>query len=187
MAAPNVAKIQRVPGRLIWNPTDLGNAEPYGGTYLGVTRAMEFEPGPKLRQIKSESLGSIKDVIYCGEEPKFYCVLRYPDSDALTQAAFKAIASGSQGIHWLFRPGGTTANTRAGTSLESKGGKLLFSPRADDEHDMVLMYHAIPAIAETARLQHSIGVEYGLALVFYGAPDSSGRVYDTGRKANLVL
>lgn len=187
MAAPSASSILRVPGDLIWNPTDLGNPPAYGGTYLGMARDKEFIPQPVLRPIWAEEMSTYTDVIYGGERVVFKCVLRYPDSDALTTAAFKAIASGSSGIHWLFRPGGTTANTRAGTSLFTRAGKLLFAARARTDHPFLILYNAIPAIDESAKLQMSLGEEYGLALVFYGTPDSSGRVYDTGRRANLVL
>lgn len=176
-----------VRGSLIWNPTDLGNAPAYGGTYLGMSRDQVFEPRPVLDEIWAEELGAYADVFYCGERPLFTGVLRYPDADAIDTIAFKSVASGSVGSHWLFRPGGTTGNTRPGTSLFNSSGKLLFAPHAKDDHPMFIMYAAIPAIAEAARIQLSLGEEYGLAFAFYGGVDTSGRCYDTGRRGSLVL
>lgn len=187
MSAPSSASILRTPGTLIWNPTNLGAAEPYGGTYLGQVRDIEFHPQPQVRQVYAEEFGSNVDTIYCGEKVFLTAVLRYPDSDAVTQAAFKSVASGSSGIRWLFRPGGTTENTRAGTSLFSKGGKLLFAPRAATAHPFLLMRNALPAFDEAIKLQMSFSEEYGLAVAFWGIPDSSGRVYEVAQRANLAL
>jgi len=187
VAAPNLSSIQRIPARLVWDPTDLGAAEPYGGTYLGLTRDQEFEPNPQVVPTLSESVGSYTDVYYCGERVLFRAVLRYPDADAVTETAFKTVASGSSGIRMLFRPGGTTENTRAGTSLFSKAGKLLVAARATTDHPMLLMYNAIPALDEAAKLSFSFKAEYGLAVAFWGTPDANGRVYDFARRANLVL
>lgn len=187
MSAPSSTQILRVPGTLIWNPTDLGQAEPYGGTYLGQVRDIEFAPQPKVRPILAEEWGANVDVVYCGERPLLRAVLRYPDSDAVSTAAFKAVASGSSGIRWLFRPGGTTENTRAGTSLFSRGGKLLFAARASSSHPFILLRNALPAFDEALKLQMSFGEEYGIALAFWAAPDSSGRAYDVALKSNLTL
>lgn len=188
MAAASSSSIIRVPGDLVWNPTDLGGTAPaYGGTVLGTCRDKEFTPQPILRPIWNQVWGSYSDVIYCGEKVLFKAVVRYPDSDLLLNTMFKAIASGSSGVHWLFRPGGTTGNTRAGAALSSVSGKLLFSPRAPLAHPMVILYNACPALDEAAKLQFSLGEEYGLACAWWGTPDSSGRVYDTGLRANLVL
>lgn len=189
MAAPASGSIIRVPGRLIWNPTNLGTTEPYGGTYLGTCRGIRFNPNPQYREIWAEELGSVVDEIYVGEGPcTITATVRYPDDDMLTTVAARAIASGSSGVHWLFRPGGTTSNTRAGTSLyDNKVGVLLFAPRAYVNHPMYILYRAIPMISEDAELKHSLNDEYGLTVKFIGVPSSNGRVYDTGRRANLVL
>lgn len=191
MAAPSVANIIRVPGRLIWNPSDLGDTSgtppSFGGTFLGITRDQEFAPDPVIEGIWAEELGAWADVLYLGERPLFKAVLRYPDADALSTIMPKAIASGSSGVHWLFRPGGTTENTRAGSSLFGNAGKLLFAPHAKTAHPMLIMYNAVPALDVAARIQFSLKREWGVAVAFWGTPDSSGRVYDTGQRANLVL
>lgn len=189
MSAANTASIIRAFGTLIWNPTDLGAAEPYGGTYLGQVRGIVFKPQPQYRDIWAEEFGSVTDSIYVGEGPcEIRATLRYPDVDMVNVVAPKSIQPGSSGIHWLFRPGGTTSNTRAGTSLyDSKSGKLLFAPYATNAHPMILMYKALPQIATDGEIPFSIKDEWGLPVRFVGAPDSNGRVYDTGRKATLVL
>lgn len=125
------------------------------------------------------------DSIYVGEGPcTLTAILRYPDADAIAAAAAKSLGSGAN-VHWLFRPMGTTGNTRAGTSLYSRAGVLLFTPKAPLAHPAIKLYNALPQIAEDADLRMSMGEEYGLSVRFVGAPNASGQVYDTGLLANL--
>jgi hypothetical protein len=147
----------------------------WNGTNIGVTRQQTFIPSPILRPIWDEVWGSYRDVIYCGERVLFKAVLRYPDADAIAACAFF-----NSGATWVFRPGGTTSNTRAGTSLGSTSGTLEFVPRAVSDHPGVKLYNAVPAIDEAAELQFSLGVEYGLAVAFYGTPNTSGQNYESG-------
>lgn len=187
MAAAASASILRVPCRLIASPTDLGAAEPYGGTYLGTTRDNQLYPGHLWRKIWGEAAGTYKDAIYAGQEVYLRCVMRYPDADMIANVAPKAIASGSSGIRWLFRPEGTTSNRRAGTSMGTLSFKLLLAPRAATAHPMVILYNAVPLIEESAVIPFGWNEEWALAVTFMGTPDSSGRVFDTGQRANLVL
>lgn len=189
MASASSGSILRgVPGRLVWAPTDLGQAAPHGGTFIGMIRETRFRPNPKYREIWAEELGSVHDVIYCGEGPcELTGILRYQDNDAINKVAPKSVNSGSVGFQWLFRPGGTTANTRAGTALSSVAGKLLFTPKAVNAHPMILLYNAIPTIAPEAMISLSYKDEYALAVRFVGTPDSSGRVYTVGRRGAITL
>lgn len=161
MAAPVTNSIIRVPGTITWN-----------GTTLGETRDQEFEINPQYYDVWAEEIGANVDRFYMGEKPVFKCVLRYPDADAITAAT--PYSSGNGGF--LFRPGGTTSNTRAGTSFYGLGGALVFVPRAT-AHPTLTMYNAIALPDASARLQLSVKAEWGLALVFLGTPNSSGQVY----------
>lgn len=161
MAAPDVNEILRVPGRLS-----------FGGTQIGITREMRYEPQPILREIFAEEFGVNTDVIYCGERPMFYGTLRYMDSDAIAT---------------LFNPTGATyefdvnSSVRAGTSLDGNAGVLLFTPLDDTNAPRVRFYNAIPAIAKDAFLRFSWGVEFGLKIAFYATPNSDGQVYKVGQ------
>lgn len=163
-----------MPGRLSWN-----------GTEIGTCRGIRFQPRPQYRDIWAEELGCVVDSIYCGEGPcTITAIVRYADADAIAAAAPKSLGSGVN-AHWLFRPMGTTSNTRAGTSLFSRAGVLLFTPKASLAHPAIKLYNALPQIAEDAELRMSMGEEYGLTIRFVGAPNASGQVYDTGLLANL--
>ena len=165
MAVASSASILRgVPGRLFWN-----------GTAIGTTRAMTFEPNVKLRDIWAEEFGAPVDRIYCGEYPVFRAILRYNDSDAITAVAPKSPSAGA----FLFRPGGTTSNTRAGTSLYGTAGSLVFTPKAS-AHPQITLYKAIPCWDAAAKIAMALNVEWNLSLVFVGAPNSSGQSYQVG-------
>lgn len=161
MASPNTASILRVPGTLTWN-----------GTTIGEVRDSEFELNPQYFDVWAEEIGAYVDRFYMGEKPVFKCVLRYPDSDAITAAMPYSPGSGG----FLFRPGGTTSNTRAGTSFYGLAGSLVFVPTAT-AHPTLTMYKAIALPDASAKLQLSLKVEWGLALVFLGTPNSNGQVY----------
>jgi hypothetical protein len=187
VSAPATASIIRVPGVLIWNPTSLSGSAPYGGTYLGTTRGISFKSNPRYRPLWDETSGSVLDLIYAGEGPcELKAIVRYPDSDMLTTAAEKAVQTTAGGVAFLFRPQGTTANTRAGRLMSAGAGVLLFAPHAATAHPMVLIYNAIPMLDEDLELRFSQKEEWGLGVSFMGTPDASGRVYAHGRKATLT-
>lgn len=186
MASASTPSIIRVPGRLIWNPTDLGRAEPYGGTYLGTVREIEFTPNVAYYDVTDEALGAVTDSIYLGQQPcQLKGTVRYPDEDMLLTAAPDADSSGSQGVHWFFNP---SSGLRPGTSLyNTMVGKLLFAPKAADDHPMIIIYKAMPMISPAAAMRFSRSKEWGLEVIFRGSLDSSGRVYDQGRRGAIVL
>jgi hypothetical protein len=52
---------------------------------------------------------------------------------------------------------------------------------------MVLVRKAIPMVEETAMLQLSLKQELGIGVLFQAIPDSTGRLYDVGRRGDLTL
>lgn len=164
MAAPVIGSVICVRGTLSFK-----------GTVMGLLRDMVFEPHPVTRKIYAEEWGADVDVIYGGERPIFKGVLRYPDADAISNIPPAGAFS------FAYNQG----TSRPGTPLASRGGVLLFTPDASTAHPGIKLYNAIPMIDETAQLQNSLGEEYGLAVVFVGTPDSSGRVYACGIVGSL--
>ena len=80
-----------------------------------------------------------------------------------------------------------SAGFRPGELLSDRAVVLCFSPQSLDEHPMILIYNACPALEENARLQGSIAEELGVAVSFAGIPDSTGRSYAIGRRKDLTL
>lgn len=161
MSTPATNSIIRVPGTLTWN-----------GTALGEVRDCEFEINPQYFDVWAEEIGAYVDRFYMGEKPVFKCVLRYPDADTMTAAMPYSAGSGG----FSFSPGATSSNKRAGTSYYGSGGALVFVPYAST-HPTLTMYNAIALPDASARLQLSLKVEWGMALVFLGTPNSSGLTY----------
>jgi len=57
--------------------------------------------------------------------------------------------------------------------MASRAGKLLFAPKAKDDHPLILMYAAIPMLDEDLELRMSMKEEYGLGVRFLGTPDGT--------------
>ena len=191
MASPNVRNILRLPGRLVAAPTNLLAAYPHGGVELGVVRDVEFRPGIKASLVTAEEYGGVvTEAIYAGEAPILACVLRSFDNDLIERLFLNTsvpVVSGASGDRIILGRASGAGVNRAGTLRDASAIVLLFTPKNVDMHPMVLIRRAIPMVEETAALALSLSQELGLGLVFYCAPDSSGRTYDVGKRQDLTL
>lgn len=187
MSTANVRNVRYIPGRLYANPTDLSTTAPFGGTALGLVRDMIFKPIVRTSTVTAEEFGSpVIEAVYAGEQALFSCVLREFDSDAIS-AIFPNSAAGSTTGDRIIQGRVSGSVNRPGYLLSNKQLTLLFMPRSLDHHPCILMRNAIPAVDETMEIQLSLSEEVGMAVNFYCTPDSSGRVYDIGRRADLSL
>lgn len=189
MATPNPQNIKRVAGVLVANPTDLSIAPPHGGVELGLTRSLIFRTGIKSTQVTAEELGGTSvESYYVGENVVFSAILREFDPDAIVDI-FPTASVGASGDPMIqYQPDGSH-QSRPGMRLSSKSIKLLFVPKADDNHPYVLVYKALPAVEETSEIKLSFADEVGIPVMFVGIPDdASGRkVYQIGRKEDISL
>lgn len=186
MSAPYARDVLRIPGKLVKTPTNLSAAFPYGGTELGVVRDMAFQVGHKTDLPEAEEFKAIAAVLNSGESPVFACVLRSWDNDMIS-TVWHNIQTSTHGQVGMVGKVSGSGITRAGANLTSRGIKLLFAPQADDIHPSILIYNAVPMLAESSELQLSIGREMGLALIFRGLPDSTGRTFVVDQRSNLTL
>ena len=188
MSAPDVRDVLRVPGKLVINPTDITAAFPHGGTEIGLVRDSQLRFGYRTDLVHAEEWGGQPvESVYCGEVALFAAVLREWDDDALSNVfpnTGTGAISGNRTI--LGRVSGGSFN-RAGYLLSGKSFVLCFSPRSVDRHPMVIVRKAIPMVEETALLQLSLAEELGIGVVFQAIPDSSGRLYDVGKRGDLTL
>lgn len=187
MGAANVREILLVPGSLIAAPTDLTTAHPHGGTELGLVRNIVLEFGFKGVPIPAVEWGTVSDVIYGGEDVLLSCVIRSFDDDMVTKI-FPNTAEGSTSQHRLvtFFPGDNNKN-RPGYLLSNKAFKLFFSPDSVDQHNGILLYNALPMLANTARMDLGRNREIGIDVVFQATPDGSGQSYAIGRRQDISL
>jgi len=183
MATKNLQNIVRWRARLVKDPSNLSNAFPHGGTELGIVRSVRFQPNMKMEHNLAVEFGKVRtETFYTGEAPVIACVLREFDADALSTIWPNTANSGStmQG-----RVSG--AFNRSGYAMSNNKLTLLWSPYAVDDHKHILFHNAIPMVELANEIQASIGQEVGIAVAFSASPDSTGRTYDVGLRANLSL
>tara|TARA_R100000963_G_C4642949_1_gene106666 strand:- start:1589 stop:2155 length:567 start_codon:yes stop_codon:yes gene_type:complete len=188
MSTAAVRDVLRIPGRLVINPTDITADFPHGGTEMGLTRDAEMRLGISTSLVTAEEWGQVPvEAVYAGESAVFAAVLREWDNDAISNIfpnTGTGTISGDRTI--LGRSSGGSVN-RAGYLLSNKSFILLFSPKAIDRHPMVIVRKAVPMVNETASLSLSLAEEFGIGVVFHAIPDSSGRLYDIGKREDLTL
>lgn len=186
MAAPNVRNIFRFgPSRLIADPTDFALASPYGGTQLGIARALSFRLGQKVTESKAEEFGRPIAFTLVGDEPVLACVLRTWDNDMLSRILPNSTAPSSGRLRAIDgRASGASIN-RAGFDLTSLNFVLLVEPLQANEHPGLIIYNAVPVFDENAEILMSHTQEFGVALMFKGTPDATGRDYSMAPVADL--
>lgn len=183
MADRDLTKALRNRGRLCINPGNLAAEFPHGGTDLGLIRACSVRFGHTYTLIKAEEWGNeVVEGIDEGEAIALACLLRGADDNALN-TVYPNTAVGATSKHRVIEGPGSN---RAGALLSARSVVLCFSPD-DPNHEMVLLYKALPMLDETAELALSTTDEFETAAVFTGIRDGSGRLYKVGRKVDLSL
>lgn len=189
MSSPAYQRVLDYPGRLAYGCTDLTAAWPHGGTGLGACHPTVLTMLAQSHPIRGEELAGagVVDVVTCGEEWSLATVLRDGDNDALAKCLLNAAAGGTT-RHALYQSPGTN---RAGYSLSSRVTVVVFTPETviggyEDAHDMVVFYAALPYVPERLELPLQLRKERGIPIVFWGAPGTSGRVLQMGRRRDLT-
>lgn len=192
MATKNVRNVLYLPGRLAVSPTNLASDFPHGGTELGVVRDAQFRPNIRHHKIIAEEFGRPVGAVVASEEAVLMGVLRSWDDDMIRRL-FHNTQVDSDGVRGILgraslpaQQSGTAPN-RAGYDRVADAVTLVYSPRAVDQHQMLVLYNAVPLVDEAAELQLSIGEEFGLAFAFMCTPDVQGRDYAWDLRANLTL
>lgn len=180
MGARDPRKIAAVPGRLVKDPTSLATTFPYGGTVLGTYRDVVFRPAPTYFEVIAEEYGSaVADVVYMGEAPFVACVLRHFDEEALAAYFPNLTSTGTvtkrKGV--VGPSPDPAATVRAGASLSSRSLKLLFVPDDPDRNRALVIYKAIPRVAESVEVAFQFDRTQEVPVIFTGIPDATGRGY----------
>ena len=118
-------------------------------------------------------------------KPTLTLVVRDFDDDALA-AIWQQTETGDTGhTGLLLKP--KTGSPRSGSLGSARSMKLLLAPTDADRDPWLVIYRAIPLVDESADLSFAIGTELGIAVVFYGIPDASDRVYAYHRREDITL
>jgi hypothetical protein len=181
VAAPspiNVKQFLKVPGQLMINPADV--TDPTSGTSLGPTQDVVVIRQESKHEIVAMEFGlEPVDAIRLGERWSLVAALRGKDDDALA-TLFPHTFTGSSSTHVGIRhPSGLVPgplDLRAGTLLSGEAVVLRFTPDNADLHPGVVLYRALPMVAEVLEIPFSHDSEYLLQVGFLGIRDASGRV-----------
>lgn len=184
MAAGNVARIVRAPGRLVVNPTDLGAAYPYGGTEVGKSNLCVLQPRGTGFRVEAESLGEATDVLESSNEYVFACFLRGWDDDAVAQFLSGGFTAGAVSKHAVWSEPGTTV---PGASALDRALILLYVPDDLLHTPAVLVFRGVPDWNEGSELAFQRGDELGLPIAFDCIRDTNDHILSVGRLADLSL
>lgn len=186
MGVPTPGAVKRVRGRLSWNPTDLTQDYPHGGTALGLARDHEFQPNIEHKKLAAEEWGgSTASVLYTGEDPMFLAVLRDFDADALATVWPNVRTTLGGRVTLTYRPGDESTNL-PGTQLDdTHAGLLVFTPDDEDQHDWIIIYRAVPVVQVAAAMALHLDEDLGFPVAWIGTPDSNGDVYEWGPKQTV--
>ena len=189
MAAPTRSRSWRIPGRLVKDPTDLTAAFPYGGTELGFVHKEVLRFNAEHHGMTAEEWGpQVYEVIDAGSSLVLGVEVRGFDIDMIS-AIFPDTAAGSK-IHSDTAERsiqGRPTSVRAGMKLGDRSFALLFVPDDVKSKPGVLIYDAIPVIAEDATMAFDAETEATFNAVFYSRPDASDRTWDIAYLKDMTL
>lgn len=195
MAADNVARVLRVPGRLAYGCDDLTAAWPHGGTGLGATRAVVLMKTGGPYPVTCEAYGG-EPVEYLEEGAVWglSCTIRTVEDDALSQV-FRNTASGSTSQRRVVTEPGSV---RAGNWMSTRAlTPLVFTPEGathaesatqpDVRAPFIVLHRALPALRDDIEIPLERDQEWAVRVVFRGIRDSSGNILDFGPRVDLTL
>ncbi len=186
MATGNSAKIVRAPGRLVVNPTtNLATGSfPNGGWAVGHVSQCRVQPLGTTLRVFSEALGEYTDLIEGNRRWVFSCFLRGWDDDAIERLLSDGYERGPATQHSSFAVPG---NHEVGTSALGRAVRLLYVPDAPERVPAVLIYRAIPEMADGAEMLFQRNAELGIPLAFECLRDDDGRILHVGLIHDLPI
>ncbi len=185
MAAGNVARILRGPGRLVIGPTNLSNAYPYGGTEVGKTTLCALQSFGTPFRVESEGLGEAIDILEGNKRFVFGCFLRGWDDDAVDKfnSSSNYSAGGTTQHAVLKEPGSKVP----GETAIGRAVILLYVPDDLIHVPALLIYRGIATWPEGEDIKFQRGAELGIALTVDCLRDGNNLIYSMGRFADLSL
>jgi hypothetical protein len=186
MSAPFPRNLLRVPAELVWNPSDIMTAFPHGGTQLGLVRDIDVKLNARYTDVVAEEFAAhVIDNVYEGEGIIVSAVVRDGDPDAFAKV-FPNTSTSTITKSTRFKGYAVDAAYRPGLLGSTMAGKLVVSPRAVDDHPMLILYNAIPILNPEALIQYCWSKEMGILVSFVGTPNSSGKIWEFDKRRNLT-
>lgn len=183
MAAGNVMRTIRAPGRMVVNPTDLRVDYPYGGTELGLTRAVIVQPLGSPFRVETEGLGEATDVLEGVNRWVVGFFLRGFDDDALSILLSDYTDTGAVTGHAHMK---VPNRAQPGASALRRARKLLFVPDDPVHVPAVLVFRGVPDFEDGAQLAFQRQEELGIPIAVECLRDDQSRILEIGRLADLT-
>lgn len=172
MGNRTIGQCLRVPGQLVWSPTNLATAFPHGGKGLGVVSGTALDMGIMADPLPpDEDRNRIGDVVYLGENWTLAVTLREWADDVKT-TLFPNTATGATS-----EDKGIDASGAAlpGELLSARAAPLIFKPDDTTNHPAVLFTSAIPHPI-TAPLNLALADDLVFVAVFTAIPGTTIKV-----------
>lgn len=189
MGAPAFQRVLEYPGRLSFGCTNFTTDWPHGGTGMGFCDEVVLTILQPVHLVRAEELAGAAaiDGVVTAEEWFLTCVLRDADSDAI-EKVFLNTAVGTVTQH---RGIATPGTNRAGYALSARATVICFTPEsviqgAEDQHDMAVLYRALPSLQATAALEHRLGKERRIPLAFWSTPNAASLTGAIKRRRDLT-
>jgi len=183
MAAGDVARSIRAPGRLVINPTDLTDDFPYGGTEVGKVRGVVLMSLGQPFHVFSEGVGEITDVLEADNHYVFSCLVRGWDDDAIRLFFSDNYVAGATSQHSVFVAPGSS---HAGASALNRSVMALYVPDDIIHVPSVIIYRGIPDWTEGSEMAFQRGEELALPVTLLCLRTSSNNILAIGRLADLT-
>lgn len=179
MATADLNQCLAVPGRLCINPTDLTTAFPHGGTALGEVYGARGMFTSGYFDVTAEEYGNrVVESVYSGENIAFAAILRQWDEAAVGAVFPNTTASGTKSQRVSVKGWEDAASpVRPGHLASGRSVKLLFSPLDSDRCRALILYRALPRVADSLDLRFQLNVRQEIPVMFLGIPDTSSRVF----------
>jgi hypothetical protein len=182
MASPNVMRTIRAPGRMVVDPVDFRTAYPYGGTEIGLTRAVIVQPLGTSFRVESEGLGEATDVLEANNRWVVGFFLRGFDDDALTLLLSDYADRGAVTGHTHLK---VPNRAMPGASGLTRARRFVFVPDDLIHVPAILIYRGIPDFQDGAEMAFQRGEELGLPMAVECLRDTQNRILEIGRLADM--
>jgi hypothetical protein len=182
MAAGNVMRTIRAPGRLVVDPVDFRTDYPYGGVEIGLSRAVVVQPLGAAFRVEAEGLGEATDVLEGNTRWVVGFFLRGFDDDALTLLMSDYADRGTVTGHTHLR---IPNRAIPGASALGRAKRIAYIPDDPINVPAVLIYRGIADFQDGAEMAFQRGEELGLPIAIECMRDLQGRILEIGRLADM--
>lgn len=185
MAAGKVSRILRGPVKIVVGPTDLSDADPYGGTEVGLSNQVALTPLGETVRIENEGLGEATDILHPNNRWLLTCFMRGADDKARELFFLGNYSNGQTTQHGVFSAPGLK---NPGESMLAESSRvILLVPENLIDMDALIIYRGIPMWSDDAEIAFQKKEEFGIPLAIDCLRDSNNNILRLGRLADLSL